>query len=737
MASTPSQDNNDVSFDDYKTSNARFQSKLRAMRQPSEASHSSRSSEPSARPQEREKALLLGQIERMREEVDYYRQEREKVRRRRKEMAGRSRMTFEERMASEKDAEEDLQAVIEYLLSPIVTDEERMTAGDSLNETNLRIKALQSTEVIRASEVSHIAFTDIQKSLEKTPSQRTIGQYELTGKSFDEEFRISFRTDADEGRVIDLVINVSPSLYFDIGPFLEIFQAEGNLLGFFRVLVHQARLLWERSRVFQALRSRYEDTNVKVEEIGYEQLKFSSQSDNEPDLVLSWEMPRAQIPEQVDGMDVPKRESPVIQLEAIVSHHWSVLDADGVMSKLPEQFQRLMQRQGVEQATATLVSAFMAEDTSRHYRRITKTASASPVQHNELTIDDAFESAIDQFVSLDPVKQLVELVRQSCLRHADQQTQMPHGKPPPSSAPKPKSSTDLPIVSLPFRFVPPSSLSPSGQKAYYSILDDDTRQMANPHQYLYWASLLDVHPMMAKARSLLSDVTQKAWIRSVSKSGIAGDEVKPARELENYLVLRQLQNEAYAKSAVAEGIKLYNENHLKDALDYYKRAVNMDPKCAEAWYRASQVFVLKKNNDEAIKNLERALRLQPDYEDARVMLQNLQNSTKEMDNNDLIIDTADAMKEYEDRHKEPKEKEHKKKRRRDDDRQKRSRHKSRSRSRSPRRRRSESRERKHRHRSHHSHRRHRDSDSDDESRSRERRRKRHRSRSSRRRSNSR
>jgi hypothetical protein len=44
-------------------------------------------------------------------------------------------------------------------------------------------------------------------------------------------------------------------------------------------------------------------------------------SDNEPDLVLSWEMPRAQIPEQVDGMDVPKRESPVIQLEAIVSHH--------------------------------------------------------------------------------------------------------------------------------------------------------------------------------------------------------------------------------------------------------------------------------------------------------------------------------------------------------------------------------------------------------------------------------
>lgn len=62
MASTPSHDHNDVSFDDYKTSNARFQSRLRAIRQPSEESHSSRSSEPLARPvsdQEYAETLLL------------------------------------------------------------------------------------------------------------------------------------------------------------------------------------------------------------------------------------------------------------------------------------------------------------------------------------------------------------------------------------------------------------------------------------------------------------------------------------------------------------------------------------------------------------------------------------------------------------------------------------------------------------------------------------------------------
>ncbi|CAM0142271.1 hypothetical protein VKS41_002245 [Umbelopsis sp. WA50703] len=371
MASTPYQDNNDITFDDYRTANARFHSRLMAVQHgpeidqqshPRSSETFSRSNRPSTTfsytsQQERERAVLLDKIENMREQVEYYRAERDSARQRRKDLAKRSKMTFEERIASEKDSEEDLQAVIEYLLSPMVTEEERIAAGDSLNEGNIRIKALQSPEVIRASEVSHIAFTDIQKSLEKTPSQRTLGQYELAGKSFDEEFRISFRTDADAGRVIDLVINVSPSLYFDIGPFIDIFQAEGNLLGFFRILVHQARLLHERQRVFQSLRSRYEETNIKVEEIGYEQLRFSTSSENEPDLVLSWEMPRAQIPEQIEGMDVPKREPPIIQLEAIVSQQWTALDADGVMSKLPEQFRKLMQKQGVEQAAAILVSA--------------------------------------------------------------------------------------------------------------------------------------------------------------------------------------------------------------------------------------------------------------------------------------------------------------------------------------------------------------------------------------------
>jgi hypothetical protein len=62
--------------------------------------------------QERERAVLLDKIENMREQVEYYRAERDSARQRRKDLAKRSKMTFEERIASEKDSEEDLQAVM-------------------------------------------------------------------------------------------------------------------------------------------------------------------------------------------------------------------------------------------------------------------------------------------------------------------------------------------------------------------------------------------------------------------------------------------------------------------------------------------------------------------------------------------------------------------------------------------------------------------------------------------------
>jgi hypothetical protein len=61
MATTPYHDNNDVSFDDYKTANARFHSRLMAVQQHSEDSQSSRhprSSDSHSRPVSAQNAVL-------------------------------------------------------------------------------------------------------------------------------------------------------------------------------------------------------------------------------------------------------------------------------------------------------------------------------------------------------------------------------------------------------------------------------------------------------------------------------------------------------------------------------------------------------------------------------------------------------------------------------------------------------------------------------------------------------
>ena len=39
---------------------------------------------------------------------------------------------------------------------------------------------------------------------------------------------------------------------------------------------------------------------------------------------------------------------------------------------------------------------------------------------------------------------------------------------------------------------------------------------------------------------------------------------------------------------VSEGIKLKDQNRLREAMEHYKRALDMDPKYAEGWFRVAE-----------------------------------------------------------------------------------------------------------------------------------------------------
>lgn len=41
-------------------------------------------------------------------------------------------------------------------------------------------------------------------------------------------------------------------------------------------------------------------------------------------------------------------------------------------------------------------------------------------------------------------------------------------------------------------------------------------------------------------------------------------------------------------SSVAEGVKLIKQNRIKEAMDFYKRALDMDPKYADGWFHVAE-----------------------------------------------------------------------------------------------------------------------------------------------------
>ncbi|KAI8085197.1 uncharacterized protein BX664DRAFT_338789 [Halteromyces radiatus] len=161
-----------------------------------------------------------------------------------------------------------------------------------------------------------------------------------------------------------------------------------------------------------------------------------------------------------------------------------------------------------------------------------------------------------------------------------------------------------------------------GEKEYQAWVQS-SKDTHHPHQWLKLASLFHIHPKTAHQRSLLFPATLEAarMDRQVST------EVN-RKQLENYLDIRRSQNRTYAENAVAEGVKLYEDKMIKEALDYYKRGLDMDPQYAEGWYRVAESLLQQKRTDDAITQLKRAIRIDPTHENAKSLLCTLENTTK-------------------------------------------------------------------------------------------------------------
>ncbi|KAI9319522.1 hypothetical protein BX666DRAFT_2025811 [Dichotomocladium elegans] len=158
----------------------------------------------------------------------------------------------------------------------------------------------------------------------------------------------------------------------------------------------------------------------------------------------------------------------------------------------------------------------------------------------------------------------------------------------------------------PFQFLNVNVLPPVEQKAWQTIRGDQS--ITYPHQWVRLASLFSIQSKTLRQPSLLTSQNELAAIEDCGGQ-------KPL--IESYMKIRDTQNRNYARNSVNEGIAAFKQKNVQGALNCYKRALDMDPKYAEGWFRVAEGLLYQKNKAEAIENLERALKADPSHAEAQ------------------------------------------------------------------------------------------------------------------------
>ncbi|KAI8372312.1 hypothetical protein EDC96DRAFT_606235 [Choanephora cucurbitarum] len=182
-------------------------------------------------------------------------------------------------------------------------------------------------------------------------------------------------------------------------------------------------------------------------------------------------------------------------------------------------------------------------------------------------------------------------------------------------------------------------LSAAEKNAWLANIHDDAMLM-NPHQWLKLANLFNVNSKAVRQQTFLDFSSSEDVLKDRS---VEGDDLKP---LENYMELRDIQNRNYARDAVAEGIKFTKQNRVKEAMEFYKRSLEMDPKYPEGWFHLAESLVQQRKLTEAAEHLERVLKLDSSHEGAIALLASIQRTTqpkKQESEWDLVDEHGESM----------------------------------------------------------------------------------------------
>ena len=73
------------------------------------------------------------------------------------------------------------------------------------------------------------------------------------------------------------------------------------------------------------------------------------------------------------------------------------------------------------------------------------------------------------------------------------------------------------------------------------------------------------------------------------------------------------RTELSVKEVILKGLALYNLRKYNEAMEYYDRAIKMDPNNAYAWYNKGNALYASGKYNEAMEYYDRAIKMDPSY----------------------------------------------------------------------------------------------------------------------------
>ncbi|KAI7864915.1 hypothetical protein BDF14DRAFT_1883915 [Spinellus fusiger] len=363
---------------DYHTANARFQQKLLQAQQlanKEQIEHDlAQESFAESTTEEHlvsEKYRLEEQLKTMRLAVQQLEQDLVLEKEKRTYQTLLSKMTPEQRAQAleeeekeEEEEEESLKVLFDYLLhvgsTPLPKNAADMSGSHFISpHAELREKALSDSQVQAQSDFTHLHLNTTHTTLRMTPDGTgEIRHCELKGTVYEQWFTVSYDVYGPPPTIKHLEFDLDIHTQTCLGHALQQMKEECHLLGFFRLLIHYARLDHERQQLFDSVMALMKDSPVTVKVLAANELCFHGPRQDDPELVLTWRTVLKDAQQQDIKIAICEQLDLDIRLDLHPSKEckcWSHNDPQDCLSDMPHHYTQLVASNGPFIATHVMV----------------------------------------------------------------------------------------------------------------------------------------------------------------------------------------------------------------------------------------------------------------------------------------------------------------------------------------------------------------------------------------------